>query len=417
MRAAPDWERAMGIEVYASESPPCGGRAKVLDGDFVVEESASLSGLTQEPAPGYYPLYRVEKRSIDTLHLEAELARALGSRVSYGGLKDKRAVAVQYFTATGRSPRKREAVEGRNFRATLVGYVPKPIARGSVIGNRFGITLRGCGPATASAVEEVFGLAEKRLLPNFFGHQRFGVRGARTSDVGRAMVREEFEEATRLVLCGWRGEEGGEGAAAREAFADGRYGEGVALLGPGQDTERAVAASLAKDPLDHVGALRAIPIRLRKLFVHAYQSLLFNRAISLALGRGLDISAYQSGDNWADGVGGRIHGVKEPAPDGAVPVAQIPGYAYRDYGSRFDALVSEVLSSDGSRAGDFYVKRMQEVSAEGGFRVPHLVASDLSSEFDGRDAVLRFALARGQYATVILREVMKPGDPRELGVS
>ncbi len=421
MTSPPAWERALGMEAYASECPPCHGVAKSSDEDFMVEEAVDVQGVTPEPLPGYFPLFRVEKRSIDTLHLEKELTMALGSKVTFGGLKDKRALAVQYVTATGRSPRRVSSLEGRNFRATLVGYVPKPMSRGSVLGNRFRVTLRQCCSTVESNVSEVLGLAERRLLPNFFGHQRFGGPGARTSDIGKAIVLEDFEEAVRVMLCEPRENDDEGAAAARAALSEGRYEEGMRLLPERQDTERLVARSLAKDPSDHVRALRHVPLKLRRLFVHAYQSLVFNRTLSLAMGRGMDISRYEPGDNWCELMENGltlslVHGVREPAPSRAEPMVQIAGFAYRNYGSRFDPLVTESLAVDGISPSDFYVKGMQEVSAEGGFRVPHLLVADSASEFKEGSAILDFSLARGQYATVLLREILKPGEPSELGV-
>jgi tRNA pseudouridine13 synthase len=52
---------------------------------------------------------------------------------------------------------------------------------------------------------------------------------------------------------------------------------------------------------------------------------------------------------------------------------------------------------------------------EGGFRRPHLVTKDEKHDTDGETAHLDFTLARGCYATVLLREVIKPADPSGQG--
>ena len=96
-------------------------------------------------------------------------------------------------------------------------------------------------------------------------------------------------------------------------------------------------------------------------------------------------------------------------------MVQLPGYAYRDYGSRFDSLAKEVMAQEGVSAKDFYVAEMQEASAEGGFRIPHMTIADATCETEGEVAVLGFTLARGQYATILLREVVKPSNPTESG--
>ncbi len=417
-----DAEIAVGIECYATKGPPCAGRAKSTDDDFVVEEQVVLDDVSPVDRPDYLPLYRVEKRSVDTIHMVDELSRALRSRVSFGGLKDKRAAAVQYVTPTSRRAARPAVVVGDKFKASLVGYVPRPLSKASVVGNRFCVVLRGCCPEIGARVEEAMGLAVERMVPNFFGLQRFGSSGAGTHLIGRALVRNEFETAVTLMLLAEDPHDPERGRAVREAVAAGRYGEGADLLPPGRDVERRVATELSRHPGEWIRALRAVPVKVRRLYVQAYQSWIFNRTLSRAVRSGEDISRLSAGDNWAPTSGqglvtGAVRGVREAPSEGAVPMAQIVGYAYRDYGSRFDSIINEVLRSDEITPGKFYVKEMQEVSAEGGFRRPHLAVRDHSwSEAEGT-ATLRFILAKGQYATVLLREMVKPRDPAASGLA
>jgi tRNA pseudouridine13 synthase len=412
----PEAERAIGIETYASTGAPCRASAKSSEEDFRVEEFIPTLEIANEDRPNNYPLYRVEKRSIDTLHMERSLGEALRSRLSYGGMKDKRAVTVQYVTPTSTKSLRPAQVVRERFTARLVGFVPRPISRGMVRGNRFTIVLRGCCADMPARLEEAFALARSRRLPSFFGFQRFGAREAGTHLIGRALVRQEFKEAVSIMLLKPRTTDDEETRAARTAMACDRYAEGAKMLHSHQDVERMVARRLSSEPEDWAGALRAVPMKLRRLYVQAYQSFLFNRTLSLALAKGFDISRYESGDNWSeaseDGLAtSGVHGVREHASHSAVPMIQLAGFAYRNYGSRFDSCLEEVMAQEGVSAEEFYVKQMQEVSAEGGFRRPHLAVGDASYACTRDRADLSFTLARGQYATVLLREVMKPANP------
>jgi tRNA pseudouridine13 synthase len=264
-------------------------------------------------------------------------------------------------------------------------------------------------------------LARKKRLPNYFGYQRFGAQGVGTHEVGKAIVKRDFRGAVELILGRRVHADDGE-PAARETTEVGQAGDNPRLKF-GQDTERAVAGSLARNPTDHVRALRAAPPRLRRFYVQAFQSFMFNKTLSRALASELDISAMEDGDNWAElddselGVK-KIHGVRETRIPEGVPMVQLAGYAFRDYGSRFDRLTMAVMAQEGVTAKDFYIKELQEASAEGGFRVPHMQVRDarLEDEREGT-AVLGFVLARGQYATVLLREIIKPDDPRASGLA
>ncbi|QQG49423.1 MAG: tRNA pseudouridine(13) synthase TruD [archaeon] len=422
MRGAPSADAAVGMEVYVTDGAPCTGRAKALDSDFRVQEYLSLEGLQSERGEGYVPLYRVEKRGIDTMHLAKELAAVLKSRVSYGGLKDKRAHAVQYITPTSSRALSPARASSEGWEATLEGFLPRPLSRGQVVANSFELILRDCCSEVGERANDALETSAGHRLPNFYGHQRFGLRGVGTHRVGREIVKGRFEEAVRLLLCEPRERDSSEAGEARQAFREGRYEEGVGLLPRGQEEEASVARALARRPGDWIGALRSVPVKLRRLYVQAYQSYLFNRTLSRALRSGLDISSYESGDNWSrlgeDGLTlSRVGGVRDPPEQGAVPMVQIPGFAIRDYGSRFDACLKEVLEEEGVTGGEFYVKEMLEASAEGGFRVPHLLVAGTSAESGPGTATLKFTLAKGQYATVFIREVLKPADPANAGLA
>lgn len=416
MRRSAGPERGVGIEWYVTDGPPCPAKARSSPDDFAVEEHLSVPGLTDEPRTDYFPLYRVEKRSIDTMHMERELSDALRSRVSYAGLKDKRAVAVQYATPTRRRSARPTEVVRERFRATLVGYVPTPVTRSALVGNDFSVVLRECCAGVGGLVSETMRSASTGSIPNFFGLQRFGTAGAGTHAVGRAMVKGDFEGAVRAMVAPDADSEAGEAFEARE------YGRLARLIPEGRDIEIPVARELARNPGEWVKALRAAPVKLRRLYVQAYQSYIFNRTMSMALEAGEDISKLAPGDNWAspsaDGlVLSAVRGVRDAPTEGAVPVVQTVGYAFRDYGSRFDALINGVMASEGVEAKQFYLQQMQEASQEGGFRRPQMVVKGGSWTVEGDVASLKFTLPRGQYATVLLREIVKAEDPARAGLA
>ena len=416
MTPAAEAEQAVGIEFYASGGAPCAGRAKSSADDFVVEERLTDIPFHGEGDPDGFPLYRVQKRSIDTFHMAKDLAGELRCKVSYGGLKDKRAVAVQYVTPTSRRSLRPARVAKESYTADLVGYVAEPMSGARISGNSFTVVLRDCCADVGERAEEAVRLSQQRKVPNYYGLQRFGTSGGGTHLIGKAIVKREFEEAVSLLL----------GApfcrAAREAMLARRYDERIRFPPSGKDVERLVAMELMQHPQEWVRALRRVPIRLRRLYVQAYQSYVFNRTLSRAIAEGEDISKMEPGDNWAEP---SLDGLLTSAPRGvrdsptvrAVPMVQVVGYAFRDYGSRFDRHIGAVLQSEGVEPGSFYVKEMQEVSAEGGFRRPHLAVRDASWNIDGHTATVKFTLGKGQYATILIREILKPRDPVASGLA
>jgi len=416
----PEVEVRVGMGVYATQSPPCRARMRVSDDDFRVTELVNLEDIKREESPGALPLYRLEKRGSDTLHVARRISKHLESRVSFGGMKDKHAVATQYLTPTSTRSRRPVLIEEPSFKAELIGYITRPFSRRRVLGNSFEITLRDtCGEVEAR-IEEAYSLCRQHRLPNFFGLQRFGTRDPVTHLVGRALVGSNFEAGIRYLLSEPRAGEEAVVREAREMAAGGLYAEALRAFTERQDLERTAARRLVEKPGDFLGALRALPLAIRRFFVHAYQSYLFNRCLTKALLDSLDISVAVPGDNWSqlapDGLtGGEVRGSKEEPIEGALPLIQLVGYSYRDYGSRFDRAVMEVLEEEGVTPREFYVKAAQEISAEGGFRRAPLTARGLSYRLSGMNATLSFRLARGEYATTLLREILKPSDPFSTG--
>ena len=289
-------------------------------------------------------------------------------------------------------------------------------------GNRFRILVETSEDIGAD-IEACFRACAERRVANFYGYQRFGLKGGVNRKAGKAIVEKDFARATGLILSEPREGEDEEAKEARRLCGEGRYGEAVPLFSYRQDMERRVASHLSQKPGDNVGALRRIPIPIRRLLVNSYQAYLFNLALSRAVADGIDLSNATSGDNWASlkegGLTvGRVHGVKEEVPKegaAAVPLIQIVGYAYRNYGSRFDAVLAEVIREEGVSPGSFYIKEAEEMSSEGGFRPAPLLSSDLSFKREERGFVLEFSLGKGEYATVLLREVLKPEQPQLAG--
>ena len=418
MRPSGAAEQAAGIDWFVTDGPPCLAVAKSVPEDFRVEEEISVPDMVGDARPGHFPLYRIEKRGLDTMHMADELEDALRSRVSYAGLKDKRAVSVQYATpVSARSARPQEVVREK-FTARIVGYVPRPLTRAALVGNGFAVALRHCCPDAGARVAEAFQAASEGRVPNYYGLQRFGVGGAGTHKVGAAMVRGDFREAVRAMITA----DGPPDGSLEEAFEEERYEDIARALPPGKDSEAAVARELGRRPGDWVRALRVLPVKLRRLYVQAYQSYLFNKTMSLAAGEGEDLSTLAAGDNWAEASAGGLvtsapRGVREVPTADAVPLVQMVGYAFRNYGSRFDALVLRVLEVEGVAPGSFYLPKMQEVSQEGGFRRPAIVLRRGEWGVEGETATLKFALPKGQYATILLREIVKADDPRSAGLA
>jgi tRNA pseudouridine13 synthase len=186
--------------------------------------------------------------------------------------------------------------------------------------------------------------------------------------------------------------------------------------------ERMMIGHLKDRPGDYRGALRRLPNNLLMMFVHAYQSYMFNRMLSERLRRGLPIEAPILGDRVLPA--GR-HGV--PDQDSPVKVtadnldkalrqveqgkAFVSGVLYGSESEFADGEMGDieraVVEAEGVSREDFQIVGLREASSKGTRR--ELLASykELGVEVGDGEARFRFSLNKGCYATCLMREFMK----------
>jgi tRNA pseudouridine13 synthase len=158
--------------------------------DFVVEEDLGFA-----PAGlGQHLLLKVRKRDANTQWVARELAKIAGCRpfeVGFAGLKDRRAVAVQWFSV----PRPRTGVNWLEVRAQDFSVIEaqahnRKLPRGALAGNRFTVRIRsadGDGAHLGAALTARLGEIARRGVPNYFGPQRFGRDGANLLRAGQSL--------------------------------------------------------------------------------------------------------------------------------------------------------------------------------------------------------------------------------------
>lgn len=171
----------------AALSPPRAHGATVAEAvlreraeDFLVEEDLGFA-----PAgSGQHWLLKVRKTDANTPWVARELARHAGCRpqeVGYAGLKDRRAVAIQWFSVPrSRTPLDLGTVRGEGYEALESHAHNRKLPRGALAGNRFAIRLRaarGGGEELAERLAPRLAAISARGVPNYFGPQRFGRDG------------------------------------------------------------------------------------------------------------------------------------------------------------------------------------------------------------------------------------------------
>lgn len=178
------WRAAALAPPQAHGEPVARGRLRVEPEDFQVEERLGFS----PSGAGPHVLLKVRKRNANTEWVARQLAHAVECRpfdVGFAGLKDRRAVAVQWFTVP--QPRKPGValaeLHTAEFEVLEAHAHSRKLPRGALAGNRFDIRVRdfeGDETAVAQRLEAVARVG----VPNYFGPQRFGRDGGNLARIG-----------------------------------------------------------------------------------------------------------------------------------------------------------------------------------------------------------------------------------------
>ena len=159
-------------------APLARGVLRAQPEDFLVEEELGFA-----PAgSGQHVLLKVRKRDANTQWVARELARECRCRsldVGYAGLKDRRAIAVQWFTVprTDIGLEAWRGFQGQGFEVLEAHAHTRKLPRGALQGNRFAVRIRQMQVEEA-ALEARLAQIAAHGVPNYFGPQRFGRNGA-----------------------------------------------------------------------------------------------------------------------------------------------------------------------------------------------------------------------------------------------
>uniref|UniRef100_A0A915DEX0 TRUD domain-containing protein n=1 Tax=Ditylenchus dipsaci TaxID=166011 RepID=A0A915DEX0_9BILA len=219
------------------------------------------------------------------LNLIARLSGCKPKVFHVAGTKDRRAITSQLVCAY-RVTKEKLLKTASNLRGIWISnlhYSKQRLQLGSSNGNRFSVVLRDIGDVGEA---ELKGRIEKWAsggFLNYFGHQRFGSCGVSTAEIGRLILSGKWEEAVKTILepretargqlleCLQKYQETGD---AEQALKKLHMGQRYNLI------EGVVLSELKKNKDAFKNAIMALFRDARSLYVHAYQSLVFNKILT-----------------------------------------------------------------------------------------------------------------------------------------
>lgn len=423
-------DSTIGIGLYYTRNPGTGGLIRQQPEDFVVEELTNRS----ESTGGKYLIAELTKRNWDIHHLVRELARILRisqKRFGWAGTKDRRALTKQRISIFDVSEADIERVGLKDVELKVIGRANKKISLGDLWGNKFKITVRNIELSqeeTLARVEAITKELEKGA-PDFFGVQRFGENRPLTHLVGEAIVRGNFREAALTYIARAFEGEAEEIKKARQYVSDtGDFKEGLKIYPVRFQFERAMMNHLIAHPDDYTGTFKVLSPKLAQMFLHAYQSYIFNIILSRRIGEGLSIHEAYDGDIvcFKNEMGmpdtsrlqrvtrDNIEGINNLINRGrAFVTAPLVGYDTQLAEGRQGEIERGVISELNIDLEGFRVPAMTELASKGLRREiilpfkPEFSAAEDEINAGKTKLTLEFTLQKGGYATTVLREYLK----------
>ena len=420
----------VGYELYLSNNSGISGKLRKKIDDFRVEEiieknEQSHWNWTKKEENGKHCIAKITADNWDTHILVKKISQQLGigqRAVGFAGTKDKRAVTTQYFSLFT-SPEKLSKIDLKQIEIEFLHKTTKPIRLGNLIGNKFLIKISeisGSKSDISTILNEL-----KEGFPNYFGIQRFGAIRPITHIVGKKIVKGDCEGAVWDYLTN----EGSsnQNTEARKFLRENRNLE-IALekFPTNLFFERQMIKHLIKNENDYIGALKKLPENLSKMLVHSYQSLIFNSALNERIGRGLGVTKPMVGDKIMpmDKYAGpdqrkiievtdrNLNKLEKRCKEGkAWIVGLLPGIKSRHSNGLQSEIESTIMKNEEVEFKDFKIDMLPELSSLGMYRPLSQRVNELEWKVDNSgNAIFKFWLHKGTYATSFLREIMKCKD-------
>lgn len=336
---------------------------KQVPEDFIVEEINNI-----ELGEGLFAIIKVTKISYNTEEVAQIIAKKLKiprKIIQYSGTKDRNAKTTQLFSIKISKEKainlEKESTNELQFK--FLGYSKQSLSLGSLKGNKFVITIRN--------IAKEFEINTNKVLPNYFGEQRFSTCNA---EIGELIIKKEFKRAVILI---------------KETTLKNKQLQNTIL-----ENE--------KDPIK---VLRNINKMILMIYLHAYQSKLFNKLLSKYVEKNFSKTFEIEQEQklcFPKKENNKFVDLKIPLPGFGVEVNDIIKDCYK-----------KLLKHEKINERDFILRSIPGMSLEGtnrnafinikNFEFSNFLNDELNE--NKKKIIVKFELPKGSYATTVLKSL------------
>lgn len=412
----------LNVETFITDTKGCGGLIRQSNEDFFVDEVP----LHLPSGEGPNTWMHIEKNGRTTLDVVLDIARALHisrKRTGFAGMKDRSAITRQWLCISNITPEELPDFDEilHQVKVLEIKQNQKKLRMGQLRGNKFKINIRNTNNPSEDKenAEDVLESLKITGVPNYYGYQRFGEVRSTTHLVGKCLVEGDIKKAVDTYIGNPNEEEHNQPYEARKLYDEGKLEEAYNLMPKSMRYEKSMIRELmiSKDKhgeiveKDYIRAIESLPKPLKRMFVNAYESFLFNKIINERAKIG--INKYYDGDIIIDQEDHWVHDINVDTIQDDInsfklnPTAPLFGSKVPLAEGKQGEIEKQVILEENIEKESFACPKTPKLGSNGVRRSIRFKIEDTHVEELDDGISVEFFIPRGCYATSVLREIMK----------